>query len=129
MRSIAWMPAAALLVAAGCSEPAPLGRATTPEASRAALTAAQDGWKAGETPDTLARRSTPIHLADDDFTRGRKLADYRIEGEPKEVGTGLSYVVTLTFRDGDKPAATRRVAYRVVTEPNTAITREEGIPK
>ena len=46
--------------------------------------------------------------------------------KPKTVGTGLTYVVTLTFADGQP--ATRRLAYRVVTDPNISITREDRIP-
>jgi hypothetical protein len=117
----------ALGAAGGCSaEPKPLAPATTPEASREALTAALDAWKQGKTRDDLARRSPPVYLLDDDFARGRKLADYRVEGDPKPVGTGLTYVVNLSFADG--PPAARRLAYRVVTDPTISISREDRIP-
>lgn len=120
--------AAAALLAAGCGgDSKSLGMATTPEASREALTAALDGWKAGETREALAGRSPPVHLGDDDFTRGYKLQTYKVEGEPKVVGTGLSYVVTLSMLAKDQPA-TRKVAYRVVTTPQWAVTREDGMP-
>jgi hypothetical protein len=118
----------AALVLAGCSEPKPLEMATTPEASRATLTAALDAWKAGASQADLSRRSPPVYFVDDDLERGRKLVDYQIEGEPRPVGTGLSYVVTLTVQDGTKAPVIRRLAYRVVTKPNQSVSREEGTP-
>ena len=115
------------LVGAGCGgEPKPLPPATTPEASRAALIAAFDAWKQGATYDQLSTQSPPVYLQDDDFTRGRRLIAYEIEGEPKMIGIGMSYVVVLTFADGPKP--NRRLAYRVVTDPHTSVSREDRSP-
>lgn len=117
--------AAAVAALAGCGEPKPLGLATTPEASRAALVEGLDGWKAGESDKSMAARNPPLYLVDDALTRGDKLIDYKIEGEPKVIGTDLSYTVTLTLDSKGKPT-TRKAGYRVVTDPNRAITREEG---
>lgn len=131
MRRLFAIPLAAALLGAagGCGgDPPPLALATTPEASRAALTAALDGWQAGEPKEAFARRSPPLTLGDADFLRGAKLVGYKIEGPPKEAGTGLSYVVTLTVQDGAKPPAARKVAYRVVTTPGQSVTREDGMP-
>ena len=117
------------LALAGCGgEPPPLAMATTPEQSRAALVAALDAWKAGVTPAELAARTPAVYLLDDACSRGAKLTDYKIEGEPKVFGTGLSYALTLTLQDGGKPPAARKVAYRVVTSPTVAISREDGTP-
>lgn len=118
--------ALAAVALAGCGgEPKPLGLATTPEASRAALVEGLDGWKAGETDKGMAARTPPLYFVDDDLTRGAKLIDYKIEGEPKEVGTGLRYTVTLTL-DNKGKQVTRKAGFRVVTDPNRAVTREEG---
>ena len=117
------------LALAGCrGDSPPLDMATTPEKSRAALTAAFDAWKAGATAQSLAARSPAVYLLDDSFAKGSKLLDYRIEGEPKVVGIGMTYLATLTLQDGANAPATRKLAYRVVTAPNTAISREEGAP-
>ena len=117
------------LALAGCGgEPPPLDMATTPEKSREVLVAALDAWKAGATPKELTARTPAVYLNDDSFARGVKLTDYKIEGEPKTFGTGLSYVLTLTLQDGAKPAAARKLAYRVVTRPNVSISREDGMP-
>jgi hypothetical protein len=118
-----------LLGVVGCGGGAnPLGPATTPEKSRQVIVAALDAWKNGQTRDDLHKQSPPVYFQDDDLYRGRRLIDYKLEGEPRERGTGLSYVVRLTLQNGSAPAATRRVAFRVVTEPNIAITREDGKP-
>ncbi len=110
----------------GCGGIQPLGLATTPEKSRQVIVAALDAWKHGQTRDDLTKQSPPVYFQDDDLYRGRKLVDYKLEGEPKVLGTGLSYVVSLTIQNGSASPATRKVAFRVVTEPNIAITREDG---
>ena len=113
----------------GCQgEPARLGMATTPEQARAALVAGLDAWKAGGAQKDLAGRSPPIYLADDDLVRGRKLIDYKPEGEPAVVGIGLTFTVAVTVQDGDKPPQTKKRLYRVVTSPQIAITKEDGSP-
>ena len=118
-----------LLAGVGCSgEAPPLSMATTPERSREVLVVGFDAWKSGTTQKDLAKQSPPIFLGDDDFYRGWKLIDYKIEGEPKVIGTGLSYVLSLTIQEPGKPApTTRKRAYRIVTAPNIAITKEDGI--
>jgi hypothetical protein len=120
---------AAALGLAGCGGSKPPPMAGTPESSRAALVAALDGWKAGATYQELADRPEPLHFVDDDLNRGRKLIDYRIEGEGHPAGTGYSYVVTLTLEDRDPgKTRTKKVAYTAVTEPKRAVTREDRQP-
>jgi hypothetical protein len=104
--------------------------AATPESSRAALTTALDGWKAGRTYEDLSSQVPPVFLLDDDLKRGTKLLDYQVEGDGQARGTGYSYVVTLTLqdKDGAKPPAKKKVAYTAVTEPRTAVTREDRQP-
>ena len=114
---------------AGCGgDPPPLDLASTPEKSRELLVSAFDDWKAGATPGSMTAKSPPVYLNDDGFAKGAKLIDYKIEGEPKTVGTGFSYVVTLTIQDGAKPPSAKKLAYRVVTRPNNSISKEDGMP-
>ncbi|HEY1186848.1 MAG TPA: hypothetical protein VGE74_04280 [Gemmata sp.] len=118
----------AALALAGCGSPKPLPMAATPESSRAALTSALDGWKAGKTPRELAGGEPPLLFVDDDINRSG-LVEYKIDGPGLPNGTGYSYVVTLTLRD--KGAATTRVkkvAYTAVTEPKHAVTKEDRQP-
>ena len=93
-----------------------------------ALVAALDAWKGGATRDALLARTPPVVFADDALARGHKLIEYKFEGEPKVVGTGITYVLSLTTQDGTKPPATRKLAYRVVTSPNVAISKEDSMP-
>jgi len=119
----------ALLASVGCSgEAQPLAMATTPERSREVLILGFDAWKSGTTQKDLAKQSPPLFLGDDDYYRGWKLVDYKIDGEPKVVGTGIAYVLSLTILEPGKSApTTKKRAYRIVTEPNIAITKEDGV--
>lgn len=125
------LPLLAALAAAGCGGgPKSLPMAGTPESCRAALAAALDGWKAGRSYQDLAAQSPPVYFMDDDLDRGAKLLDYQVEGEGRPLGTGYSYVVTLSVqdKDGAKPPARKKVAYTAVTEPKHAVTREDRTP-
>lgn len=114
---------AAALLAAGCSSTAPLPMATTPAKARPALETVLAAWKAGKSPADLKALSPPAYFLDADFTRGQKLVDFKIDGDGTPTGTGLRYDVTLTLADGGKGG--KKVAYRVVTEPNTSVSRED----
>src|SRR4051812_46124451 len=103
----------AVAAAGGCSSTAPLPMATTPDKARPALENVLSAWKAGKSPADLKAQSPPAYFLDADFTRGQKLADFKIEDDGKPTGTGLRYEVTLTFADGGK--AGKKIAYRVVT--------------
>jgi hypothetical protein len=117
------------LAVAGCGgDPPPLDMATTPEQSREALVAALDAWKGGASREALAAKTPPVNFIDDALMKKHKLLDYKLEGEPKVVGTGITYVVTLTTQDGERSPATRKLAYRVVTTPNIAISKEDFMP-
>lgn len=122
--SLAAAAALAAVAATGCSGPKPLAMATTAEEAGAAIRTAFDAWKAGKTPADLRAQAPPVYLTDDDFNKGRKLVDYKIEGRPVPVGTGMRFVVVFTVSDGTK-TTTRRHAYRVVTDPNVSISKED----
>jgi hypothetical protein len=118
-----FLPVLALFLI-GCGDK-PLPMATTPDKAKAALTTTLDAWKAGKTADDLKGLTPPIYFKDGDFTKGRKLTDYTIEGDGSPLGTGMRYDVTLTFADDGKGKKNAKIAYRVVTDPNTAIYRED----
>lgn len=114
------LPALALAIAGCSSEPATLPMATTAEKSRPALEAVLNAWKAGKTADELKAMSPPLYFIDGDFVKNSKLTDFKIEGDGRPYGTGYRYDVSLTIAGKAK-----KVAYRVVTEPNTSISRED----
>jgi hypothetical protein len=103
--------------------------AATLESSRAALTATLDAWKQGKTREEMETMSPSLYFGDDDLNRGAKLLEYIIAGEGKPAGTGYSYIVNVKLQDKDT-AKTRdkKIAYRVVTEPKYAVTREDRQP-
>lgn len=114
------MPAV-LLLAAGCSsDPKSLPMATSAEKSRPVLETVLNGWKAGKTAEDLKAMAPPHYFIDGDFAKGNKLTDYKIDGDGRPYGTGFRYDVTLTFA-----GKSSKVAYRVVTEPNTNVSRED----
>jgi hypothetical protein len=113
----------------GCGSPKTLPMAATPESSRAALVATLDAWKLGKTREEMETMSPSLYFGDDDLNRGAKLLDYSIAGEGTPAGTGYSYVVNakLQEKDGTKQRD-KKIAYRVVTEPKCAVTREDRQP-
>jgi hypothetical protein len=125
MYRIILLAAALGLTGCGGSDPPPM--AGTPESSRTALVDALDGWKAGKSYQEFTSQPAPLYFVDEDLNRSAKLLDYRIDGEGRPMGTGYSYVVSLTLQEGGK-TRTKRVAYTAVTEPKRAVTREDRSP-
>lgn len=110
---------------AGCSSAGTLPMATTAEKALPALESTLGAWKAGKTADELKAQSPPVYLLDADFSCGAKLVSFKIEDAGKPHGTGYRFDVTITVEAGGKPATPKKVAYRVVTEPSTGISRED----
>ena len=118
-----------LLGVVGCgAEPPPLVMATSPEKAKALLVTTLDAWKAGSNREQLAALSPPVYFLDAQLVKGAKLTDYQIDDQPHVVGTGVTYVVTLTTRTGTKASASKKVAYRVVTQPSQSISQEDAMP-
>jgi hypothetical protein len=111
----------------GCGGQSTLDMATTPAEAKTTITEALDSWKKGVSQKDLSERKPPLYLQDNSYAKGTQLVDYSFENEGKVVGTGMSYIVNLKLK-GEGEGKTRRVAYRVVTTPNRAVTLEDGIP-
>jgi hypothetical protein len=126
---IKWLAGLMVVLVSGCGGQSTMGLATTPEEAKATVTMALDAWKNGTRQKDLALAKPPVYFQDDTFARGTPLSDYSIEGDGKVVGAGISFVVNLSLKgDGSKDNKLRKIAYRVVTRPNRAITREENMP-
>ena len=118
-----------MMALVGCGGQSTMDLATTPEESRATLTRSLEAWKGGISQKDLSTGSPALFFQDDTYRRGTPLTSYAFEGEGKVVGSGMSYIVNLTLKgSGEKENKVQRVAYRVVTRPSLAVTREEGIP-
>ena len=114
------------VVCVGCSSnPAPLAMATTAEKARLAMENVLTAWKAGKSAADMKAQSPQAYFIDADFSRGAKLVDFRIENEGIPRGTGYRFDVTITTEQPGKPASPKKLAYRVVTEPATSISRED----
>ena len=125
---IKWLAGLLVVVVSGCGGQSTMGLATTPEEAKATITTALEAWKNGTRQNVMAQAKPPMYFQDDIFARGTSLSDYSIEGDGKVVGAGISFVVNLSLKgDGSKENKSRKVAYRVVTRPNRAITREENM--
>ena len=127
----AWLVASVLawLPVVGCGGQSVLDMATTPAEARETITTALDAWQKGTSQKDLAQCNPPLYLQDPLYARGSTLQEYKLENEGKVVGTGISYIVTMKLKgDAGKDDKNRRIAYRVVTRPNKAVTLEEGIP-
>jgi hypothetical protein len=112
------------LLGCGGDENRPMAMATTPEKAKQVIEEVMEAWKSGKTKEDLRSLSPPRYLQDDDFFTGKKITNYKFIGEPKVLGTGMNFVIELTLQDGK----TKKLGYRVVTEPNIAVTREDGRP-
>ncbi len=114
------------MVSVGCSSnPAPLAMATTAEKARPAMENVLAAWKAGKTAADLKAQSPQAYFNDADFSRGAKLVDFKIESDGTPSGTGYRFDVTITTEQPGKTAKPKKLAYRVVTEPVTSISRED----
>src|SRR5205823_646114 len=86
--------ALALAVLAGCGP-----TTADPAAAGTALRRALDAWKAGESPDALAKASPPLTVVDRQWKKGAKLLAYEVAGDPTPAGYDLHFAVTLTVED------------------------------
>lgn len=123
MNSLDRLGASALiscLLLAGCGTEAALPRAADPEAARAVLAQVLDAWKAG------GPAAEGVRFVDDDQLAGCKLADYRLAGEVKPLGTSVRQAVTLSLVDRRGKAVRRRAVYHVGTDPMPSVIRQDG---
>lgn len=115
---------AALLMMAGCDQGARSLRLDKPLAE-ASLTTALDGWKLGELPTDLNKRSPPIIMTDVDWSGQMRLVNYELVGEPTDDGTNLHRAVRLSVQDQHGQRTLREVTYIIGTSPSITIFRSE----
>ncbi len=118
--------ALAAVVAAGCSR-GTLPPAADPDAARQGLKTALDAWQAGEPVEAVAKRSPPIHVADDAWQGGARLLKYEIMGDGEMLGLNLCFPVSLSLQGGDGKTVQRKVRYTVGTSPVLTIFREDRV--
>ncbi len=108
---------AILLVSWSCGGPnmnPPADRART------ALEAALNAWRDGKKPGNIEGATPPVHVADNDWTNGRKLAAFEIVGEEPSAAD-KRFTVKLTY---DKPSvADDGRLCRAGREPDRRVSR------
>jgi hypothetical protein len=128
MQRIPLGPVVACLVlsaaAIGCGGRTPPPPADPVEA-RAALKAALDAWQAGTPPQSLRQRKPAIHVADEDWLAGRRLAGYRLADEGRMLGLTLRCPVVLELQNDRGQIVRRNVTYAVGTNPVLSVVRED----
>ena len=102
-----------------------VGSTDSVDSSRArdALKTALDGWKKGETPESLKAGSPPIVVQDVDWIAGSKLLDYAVDGEGKELESNLYVPVNLTLQGKQGKKIKKRVSYVIATSPQLMVFR------
>jgi hypothetical protein len=107
-----------LLVAPSCGGP---GMNPPADRARAALEASLTAWRDGKKPGNIAGTDPPVQAVDNDWTNGRKLADFEVLGEQPS-GSDKRFTVRLTYR---APAAKAEAVYVVLGVSPIAVFREE----
>jgi hypothetical protein len=114
---------ALLASAAGCGRAKP--QPANAELARETLRTALETWKQGESPDSLRSGTTPIHVADQDWTRGAQLLDYQIDLRDQMFGGALRCQVKLSLQDPRGKKRIKKAIYSIATEEVIFIARED----
>lgn len=115
--------ASSLLFTCGCGE---TPRAADSAQARTALQVALDAWKAGESPEDLARRAPPLHVRDTDWNGGFRLVGYDAGAEGRRVGYDMNYPVVLELKNPKGRLVKKNAVYTVTTSPELVVLRHEG---
>ncbi len=91
----------------------------------ASLTTALSGWKQGELPSDLNKKSPRIIMTDVDWSNGMRLVDFELVGDPTDDGTNLHRPVRLSVQDDHGQRMLREVTYIIGTSPSITIFRSE----
>lgn len=113
--------AVACLLLVGC------GRSNAPTdvpSAKAALTAALECWKAGQSSDSLRQRAPSIVMVDDAWQKGEKLESFENVGSDTDDGVNLHCTVKLALNNAQGVRRSEQVTYVVGTSPAITIFRD-----
>ncbi|HEV3339180.1 MAG TPA: hypothetical protein VG125_02450 [Pirellulales bacterium] len=113
--------AVACLLMVGCSRS---NAPTDVPSAKAALTAALESWKAGQSPDSLRQRSPCIVMVDDAWQKGEKLESFENAAPEVDDGVNLHCTVKLALNDERAGRRSEQVTYIVGTAPTITIFRD-----
>jgi hypothetical protein len=109
---------AILLVGSSCGGP---NMNPAADRARTALEASLNAWREGKKPGTIEGTDPPVQAVDNEWTNGRKLADFQILSEEASE-SDKRFVVKLTYAT---PTAEAQSVYVVVGVSPIAVFREE----
>jgi hypothetical protein len=118
--------AATLGILVGCSGEGQRAPAVDPSRARDTLRTTLDGWKKGETLETLKAGSPSIVAQDFDWMAGSKLVSYEVVGDGKFDDANLRIPVKLTLKTPQGEEVKKQVSYVVGTSPELTVFREMG---
>ena len=118
-RLAAGLALAAAVAVAGCDK-AP-SASSDPAAAKAALVAALDAWKAGQSLDAHVQANPGLTVSDRYWEKGAKLSSYEIDGDGRPDGYDVAFTVRLTYSDGKKD----KHPFAVSTTPKLVVVHLE----
>ncbi len=104
-----------VFIISGCQRQRP--QVVDPDRATATLRDVLDAWTSGAARESLLTASPPIHVADAEWIRGRKLLEYKVESGSSEV------LLTVQTEDGMREQ--HAASYRIDTEPSLVVVHEE----
>jgi hypothetical protein len=112
-----------LLTMPGCGADRPTPADT--ELARQTLRTALDAWKKGVTPESLTSQMPPIFVAERDWKKGARLANYEVDPDDQLFGADLRCSVWLTLQDANGKERRKKATYSVGTNNKLTVVRED----
>ncbi len=98
--------------------------AVRPELAKETLITALTAWKDGSQIDVLQTQSPAIVVQDMDWSAGKQLKEFTLQGDGKAVGANLSIEVELILADSSGKTSNSKVWYLVGTDPALTVFRD-----
>ena len=95
-----------------------------PDLARETLIKALSAWKDGSKVDALQSQAPSVVVQDMDWSAGKQLKEFSLQGDGKAVGANLSIEVELTLQDAVGKISKSKVWYLVGTDPALTVFRD-----
>lgn len=120
-----WQLSAVFLVVSfvGCSGGTAVD-SVRPDLAKETLIKALSAWKDGSKVDALQSQTPSIVVQDMDWSAGKQLKEFSLEGDGKAVGANLSIEAELTLQDAAGRTSKSKVWYLVGTDPALTVFRD-----
>ncbi len=85
-----------------------------------------ENWKAGESWDSLQKKTQPVYVTEDLWRARCRLTNFSVLGEGELMASNIRFRVQLKCTSLTGKTTDRTVNYLVTTKPALTIAREEG---